>query len=280
MLANTMITFIQQLRTKLFRRKAPSAKTITIRGIRLRFAVIEGDSGDQVRSGFEAEVYEYIDTLPTNSVFYDLGASIGHFALYAAARGLRTYAFEPDLKNFNALSLNKTTNGLSNLAIFNIAISYGATRSGVLLSNSKKQRTGDHHKVLKVADNSVSPSVIGNLDTEQIVRTFSIDEMVTIHGLPLPNYMKIDIDGSEVALLEGGRETFANPALHGFIIELAKDSQYYERIGGALNAFGFSPVQEYQICSSVGFEPNLFNIVFSRSQSIAVDSNAPSFGTT
>jgi hypothetical protein len=104
--------------------------------------------------------------------------------------------------------------------------------------------------------------------------------MVTIHGLPLPNYMKIDIDGSEVALLEGGRETFANPALHGFIIELAKDSQYYERIGGALNAFGFSPVQEYQICSSVGFEPNLFNIVFSRSQSIAVDSNAPSFGTT
>jgi len=92
-----------------------------------------------------------------------VGASIGHFSLYAAARGLRTYAFEPDLKSFNALLLNKAENDLSNLTIFNVAIADGANRSGLLLSNSKKQRVGDHHKVLRVTDNckSIDPWPVG-----------------------------------------------------------------------------------------------------------------------
>jgi FkbM family methyltransferase len=245
------------------RRSAPS--TISINGVRLRFAVIDGDSGDQVRCGFEVEVYDYIDRLPQDCVFYDLGASIGHFSLYAAARGLRTCAFEPDLKNFNALSLNKTENGLSNLRIFNVAIADGADSSGILLSNSMKQRVGDHHKVLKLSDNSASPSILDQLDSQQIVETWSMDEAIEIKGLPVPNYMKIDIDGSEVAFLKGATKTLANPALNGFIMELSKDSQYYEHILNVLGGFGLTPNQEYKVYSSVGLEPNLFNITFTRS---------------
>jgi FkbM family methyltransferase len=261
---HVMVPFIRRISTKLLARR--SRTTFSIHGVKLRFAVIEGDSGDQIRSGFESEIYEYIDGLPESSVFYDLGASIGHFAMYAASRGLKTYAFEPDSKNFRALVLNKKQNNLPNLSVFNVAIADGMNPRGVLLSNSNKDKTGDHHKVLKVGENSASQSILGCLDTENEVETWSIDQAIEIKGLPVPNYMKVDIDGSEVAFLKGATKTLANPLLNGFIIELSKDSQYFNFIAESLRASGFYPVHEYQIYSSIGIEPNLFNMAFARSR--------------
>jgi FkbM family methyltransferase len=260
-----MIRFIQRSLKRLIPLKKVAPSTFSIRGVDLRFAVIDGDSGDQIRFGFEPEVYDFIEELAIDSVFYDLGASIGHFSLYAAARGLRTYAFEPDRDNFKALGSNKDANRLSNLAIFNVAISDGVSARGLLLSNSQKQRVGDHHKVLKLTDTSASQSILGHLDNQAAVETWSLDQAVGIKGLPVPNYMKVDIDGSEVAFLRGAKALLANPLLKGFIIELSKDSPQYEGISKALRELEFVPTQEYQIYSSIGLEPNLFNVKYMRS---------------
>ena len=67
-----MVPSIRSALRKFLHNKTLAPSAISINGLRLRFAVIDGDSGDQVRSRFEAEIYEYIDKLPRNSVFYDL----------------------------------------------------------------------------------------------------------------------------------------------------------------------------------------------------------------
>ena len=125
---------------------------VNVKGTNLRFAVLEGDTADQIQQHYEEEVYEYIMKMPEGAVFFDLGASIGNFSLFSAAHGLQTYAFEPDPKNFEALELNRRVNAFPKLRTFEIAISDGANPHGVLMSNSKKQRRGDHHKILKVLE--------------------------------------------------------------------------------------------------------------------------------
>jgi len=47
-----------------------------------------------------------------------------------------------------------------------------------------------------------------------------MDEATEIKGLPVPNYKKIDIDGSEVALLKGTTKMLASPALSGFCLSV------------------------------------------------------------
>jgi FkbM family methyltransferase len=237
---------------------------LNIKGTILRFAVLEGDTADQIQYHYEDEVYEYIAKMPEGAVFFDLGASIGNFSLFSAAHGLKTYAFEPDPRNFEALELNRIANAFPELQTFQIAISDGIRPHGVLMSNSKKLRRGDHHKVLKVLENSAHASVLGHLDTELIVRTLSLDQAIEKLKLPVPNYMKIDIDGSEVAFFKGAVKTLADPRLKGFMIELYKDSPFYSRLLQTLTDANFELEAEFQISSAGRLEPGLFNMEYVR----------------
>ena len=74
----------------------------------------------------EPELLDWIDTFPPDAVFYDLGASIGLFSLYAGFRGAKVYAFEPEAQNFGTLELNHFLNNETlqqPLHSFNVALS-------------------------------------------------------------------------------------------------------------------------------------------------------------
>ena len=62
------------------------------------------------RELIEPELLDWIDTIPKGEVLYDVGASNGTFALYAAASGASVYAFEPDPSNYFLLSYNNYLN--------------------------------------------------------------------------------------------------------------------------------------------------------------------------
>ena len=48
----------------------------------------------------EPELLDFIDAIPDTATYYDIGASITHFALYAAMRIKRVIALEPEALNF------------------------------------------------------------------------------------------------------------------------------------------------------------------------------------
>ncbi|MGE3317122.1 MAG: hypothetical protein AB7O26_18550, partial [Planctomycetaceae bacterium] len=62
------------------------------------------------RMNRETEVLDFIDAIPRGSVLYDLGSCEGRFAIYAASRGIRVFAFEPEEQNFSALTENLALN--------------------------------------------------------------------------------------------------------------------------------------------------------------------------
>ena len=80
----------------------------------------------------EPETLAWIDSFKKNSVFWDVGANIGLYSIYAAkASSCKVFAFEPSVFNLELLAKNININNLSlQIAIFPIALS---NKSGINL---------------------------------------------------------------------------------------------------------------------------------------------------
>jgi hypothetical protein len=62
----------------------------------------------------EVDTIAWIDGFKDNQVFWDIGANVGVYSLYAAIkRQLRVSAFEPSSANYYALTRNCQLNGLT-----------------------------------------------------------------------------------------------------------------------------------------------------------------------
>ena len=81
----------------------------------------------------EPDTVEWIDCFKSDEVFWDVGANVGIFSLYAARRrGVRVLAFEPSADNYMVLCRNVEMNVLGEyITPYCIAIA-GKTELGVL----------------------------------------------------------------------------------------------------------------------------------------------------
>ncbi len=68
--------------------------------------------------------------------------------------------------------------------------------------------------------------------------TFRLDDLIKLAGLPEPNHIKIDVDGAEIAVLEGAAETLEAPGLESVMIEVAR--KQWDDVFRLLEGHGFS----------------------------------------
>jgi FkbM family methyltransferase len=137
--------------------------------------------------------------LGRGGVFYDIGANVGFFALLGAhLAGLhegRVFAFEAAPDNADAIRINARLNGIENVTVIDKAVSARPGRARLQVvddqSWSKLEEYGEHP------------------NTEQVltVDTVSVDDLVERGELPPPTVVKIDVEGAEIAVLEGMRQT-------------------------------------------------------------------------
>lgn len=148
--------------------------------------------------GYEPEVAAVIsELLPDDGVFFDVGANWGHHSLLVAARPEfrgRVYAFEPWPPSFVDL---RETMRQANLADWVVChpIALG-DRSG-----SVSMHCPGHSGLTRVTVGGRGPTI------EQQ----PLDEL----SLPAPQLLKIDAEGSELAVLRGAEQTLevARPLL-------------------------------------------------------------------
>jgi FkbM family methyltransferase len=120
----------------------------------------------------------------------------------------QVYAFEPSFANYAQLCRNVLLNE-AQARIRPVPAALSSGRSVAYLQMS-----------------SVSPGAalhtIGAETTElaQAVLCISLDDFIGDMGVPIPNHLKIDVDGAERAVLEGARATLANRALRSVLIEI------------------------------------------------------------
>jgi FkbM family methyltransferase len=201
----------------------------------------------------EPELLDWIDRIPTSSAYYDIGASNGIFALYAAAQKLKVIALEPDPANYFLLSWNAYLNRGKDIDIsaFNIAASDEFSVGNLYI---RTMELGAHEKIVG-SPQAMSGEVFvpQNVHAIQLVH---LDKWIAQFGLPSPEYVKIDVDGHESRVLKGAMESLRK--CKEVFIEI--DQAKLDELCGTLAEAGLSMSEKHQVQNYEG----LWNCIFTR----------------
>jgi len=209
------------------------------------------------RMNYETENLDFIDMIKPGEVMYDLGACEGRFSIYAALKGVRVVAFEPEEKNYLVFTQNIALNDISENKLKAIHAGVGA-KNGKAIINIGQPWEGGHQKVIEHGE--IRNDLNFNFVEQQEIHLVSIDSFVEEGKYPAPNYLKIDIDGSEMPFLNGAGKVLQSKGLKGIIFELNEIDPNFNAIILMLNKNGFTEEKRFNVPN----EPNLFNILFLR----------------
>jgi FkbM family methyltransferase len=152
-----------------------------------------------LEGGYESKVQELLAThLRPGDCLFDVGAHIGFFSLLSSrlvgAAG-SVVAFEPEPQNLAVLRANAARNNLPQLQIVEAAV---WSSSGVL-------EFGRANQASSMMEGRVT--AVSSRNDERIqVTGIAIDDFVKRNGGPLPNIIKIDVEGAELEVLKGAAE--------------------------------------------------------------------------
>jgi len=161
----------------------------------------------------EPETLDWLDTeLRPQDVFWDIGANIGLYSLYAAKRcpSARIHAFEPEARNFSQLQLNLALNRCDNVAAHQVGVADQVRMSRLYLSR---------HEAGAAMHSVGRPGPWNAADTSQPCRAVSIDALVADEHWLCPSLLKIDVDGLEQEILDGARRTLQSGRIRSLLIE-------------------------------------------------------------
>lgn len=155
----------------------------------------------------EPETLQWIDKwIKPKEILWDIGSHIGCYSIYAGLnRDIKVMAFEPSALNFSLLVEHIALNNMGdNVYPFCLALS---DKTSINKLHMSAFETGQ-------ACNSIgsSRSQFKNFKPvfSQAIPAFSVDDFCKVFDQPIPNHIKIDVDGNEEAILLGARNTLPN----------------------------------------------------------------------
>lgn len=206
----------------------------------------------------EPETIKFIEKYSKQKIFFDIGANIGLFTLYASSlnTSLKVFAFEPSGLNLGILDRNVSINKLEKkITIIPFALSkkkYSLNMiSETYLYEGGSQISLD--KPINDRGNFFQPL------TKYKTISFSLDYLIYIKVLPLPNFIKLDVDGNELEILYGSKEILKNTKLKAIIVEVNLKNKKYYKISALLKQYGFLKANHplnNKIISNIIFERN------------------------
>ncbi len=187
----------------------------------------------------EPEVRFYIDRyLKPGDIFFDIGANIGVFSIYCAKRhkDVAVYSFEPEYSNLNLLKENVILNNLmSRVKIYSVAV---GNFVGISHLNLQDLNPGAAVHTESKDPIQITEEGYGVVWSEGIM-SVTIDFICGQMGI-IPSAMKIDTDGNEYKVLEGGMKTFSHEKCRSVVLELPIDQSKRDYCLGALKSCGFT----------------------------------------
>jgi FkbM family methyltransferase len=185
----------------------------------LRFHCPTRDSLHFVREfhSREPETLSWIRSFRPGDIFWDIGANVGQFSLYAGLNpGVRTLAFEPGAASYAALARNIETNRMDNrVAAYCVAFD-GITRL-TELNMARTSAGSSMHAVGTDVDMSGRPIAV---KFRQAVTAYSIDDFIASFNPPFPTHLKLDVDSIEDKILDGAKKTLTDRRLCSVLIEI------------------------------------------------------------
>lgn len=139
-----------------------------------------------------------IRNLRPGDVVWDVGSNVGLYTIFmakAVGKNGQVIAFEPEEQSYEHLLENLELNDLQNVRAFRKALGDWSGEARLHIGEGK----GDF-----------SLSRLQTVEREQqVVKVVQGDQFVESEHLPLPNVMKIDVEGHELAVIRGLSRTLA-----------------------------------------------------------------------
>ena len=217
---------------------------------------------NRVRYACEKEpmTQTWVRDIPPGALLWDIGANIGIFTLLAAKTGKKVVSFEPLYSNYYILCKTVENNPSiwDAVTILPVALS---DQDGVNVQSTVTTEAGysgaQFGKSVDVFDNISKPIYKSNL------LGLSGDSLSKIlkPERGRPNYIKIDVDGIELDILNGLKGLLGKRYLKSILVE-SNDLLEEKKIKSFLSKFGFYLHEREKASLSINDE--IFNLIFLR----------------
>jgi FkbM family methyltransferase len=188
----------------------------------------------------EPETLEWIDKFPKNCVFWDVGANVGLYSIYAGkTKNCQVTAIEPSVFNLELLAKNIYLNSLNKqINILPIGLS---KKSQISNFHSTSILNGGALSSLEAANKIAFEQSKDQCDYK--IPVLTLDLINSIFNIPNPKYLKIDVDGLEYEILLGAKSVLKN--LKSLLIEVdKKDLKKVKMINALLKQENFKLIEE------------------------------------
>lgn len=176
----------------------------------------------------EPETVEWIRSFEPNSVFLDVGANTGSYSLIAAMLGHMVIAVEASTPNYERLLQNADLNELSPNEMVCVPVPLWSHQENVSFCYSSREPGAALH------------SVNGSGPDREMKPAFPLDywcfECPQMRW-PQPRYIKLDVDGCEVEVIQGAVQTLRG--VQELLVEVDAASPSSEKIEPILVTLGF-----------------------------------------
>ena len=180
----------------------------------------------------EPETLDWIDTFDKSGdfIFWDIGANIGLYSIYNSLKHKKsqTISFEPSTSNLRVLSRNISINNLfDRIKIFTAPLTKGGNKF-LIMKEGEFQEGGALNSFGENFD--FEGKKFSSKMNYQIYGT-NINYLIDNKILDIPDYIKIDVDGIEHLILEGGNKYLSNKKIKSLSIEINENfTKQHEKV--------------------------------------------------
>jgi len=154
--------------------------------------------GAEMHGGFELAERAFVSRfLRAGMTVLDIGAHHGLYTLLASKRvgpSGRVFAFEPSPRERKALRWNIGLNHCKNVVI-----------EGLALGNEEGQGSLYVVEGHETGCNSLRPPALTDATLPVSVRISSLDQWLSTHGVKTVDFIKLDVEGGELSVLQGAQ---------------------------------------------------------------------------
>ncbi len=216
----------------------------------------------------EPELVYWIDCFKKKSIFVDIGSNIVLYSIYSTInnKGTTSYSIEPFFDNYKRILENIILNNSKKVIPLYIGLSNKSYLSTLYIPDLRSSSSGGQiNKPINEKGSKFKPL------KEEKVLVFSLDDLISLKVIQIPNYIKIDVDGNEKNILKGMRRTLSNKNIRSVFIEInnySKNINFYKNYLSKFDLFPDNKFNNLKNHSSVRRLENnnseCVNTVFSR----------------